>query len=201
LGKGFHELLALGLIDRVPQITIVQAEGAAPFAQLFARHEDDVAQGAVPSEFVNVEQPRTLASAIKIGAPVSWKKAWRALSWTHGRALTVNEQEIADAKAIIGRDGIGCEPASATTVAGIKKLVADGVIEKDKSVVAILTGHLLKDTDYVINYHRESLVASAANAEPHRVDGTFSNHPVRVKADVDRIREIFAQLIDHVNPA
>ncbi len=74
LGKGFHELLALGLIDRVPQITIVQAEGAAPFAQLFARHEDDVAQGAVPSEFVNVEQPRTLASAIKIGAPVSWKK-------------------------------------------------------------------------------------------------------------------------------
>ena len=201
LGKGFHELLALGLIDRVPQITIVQAEGAAPFAQLFARHEDDVAQGAVPSEFVNVEQPRTLASAIKIGAPVSWKKAWRALSWTHGRALTVNEQEIADAKAIIGREGIGCEPASATTVAGIKKLVAEGVIEKDKSVVAILTGHLLKDTDYVINYHRESLVASAANAEPHRVDGTFSNHPVRVKADVDRIREIFAQLIDHVNPA
>jgi len=201
LGKGFHELLALGLIDRVPQITIVQAEGAAPFAQLFARHEDDVAQGAVPSEFVNVEQPRTLASAIKIGAPVSWKKAWRALSWTHGRALTVNEQEIADAKAIIGRDGIGCEPASATTVAGIKKLVAEGVIEKDKSVVAILTGHLLKDTDYVINYHRESLVASAANAEPHRVDGTFTNHPVRVKADVDRIREIFAQLIDHVNPA
>ncbi len=86
-------------------------------------------------------------------------------------------------------------------MAGIKKLVAEGVIEKDKSVVAILTGHLLKDTDYVINYHRESLVASAANAEPHRVDGTFTNHPVRVKADVDRIREIFAQLIDHVNPA
>src|SRR5207247_4333520 len=129
----------------------------------------------VPSEFVNVEQPRTLASAIKIGAPVSWKKAWRALSWTHGRALTVNEQEIADAKAIIGRDGIGCEPASATTVAGIKKLVADGVIEKQEKVVAVLTGHLLKDTDYVINYHNQTLVTDWGAEAERRIVGHFSN--------------------------
>lgn len=149
-GKGFRELIAAGLIDRQPQITVVQAEGAAPFAHFY--HE----RGA---EIVNDEDPQTLASAIKIGAPVSWKKAWSAVRDTGGRVITVSEQEIADAKATIGRDGIGCEPASATTVAGIRKLVSDGVIKKNESVIAVLTGHLLKDTDYVIKYHEGNLIA------------------------------------------
>ena len=86
----------------------------------------------IPRQFVNEEHPHTLATAIKIGAPVSWKKAWRAVHETGGSVITVSEQEIADAKAMIGRDGIGCEPASATTVAGIRKLVSDGVIKKDE---------------------------------------------------------------------
>lgn len=149
-GKGFRELVAAGLIDRQPQITVVQAEGAAPFAHFY--HERG-------SEIVDDEDPQTLASAIKIGAPVSWKKAWTAVRDTGGRVITVSEQEIADAKAMIGRDGIGCEPASATTVAGIRKLVSDGVIKKSESVIAILTGHLLKDTDYVIKYHEGNLIA------------------------------------------
>ena len=149
-GKGFRELVAAGLIDRQPQITVVQAEGAAPFAHFYSERG---------SEIVNDEDPQTLASAIKIGAPVSWKKAWSAVRETGGRVITVSEQEIADAKAMIGRDGIGCEPASATTVAGIRKLVNDGVIRKHESVIAILTGHLLKDTDYVIKYHEGKLVA------------------------------------------
>ena len=149
-GKGVRELLAAGLIDRQPQITVVQAAGAAPFARLYEEHGSDL---------VNEEHPQTLASAIKIGAPVSWKKAWGAVSDTGGRVITVSEQEIADAKARIGRDGIGCEPASATTVAGIQKLVSENVIRSDESVVAVLTGHLLKDTDYVIKYHEGRLVA------------------------------------------
>ena len=149
-GKGFRELIASGLIDRVPQMTVVQAEGAAPFARFYSEHE---------SELINEEQPQTLASAIKIGAPVSWKKAWSAVRDSGGRVITVSEQEIADAKAMIGRDGIGCEPASATTVAGIRKLVNENQIKKHESVVAILTGHLLKDTDYVIKYHEQRLVA------------------------------------------
>ena len=148
-GKGFRELVVAGLIDRLPQITVVQAAGAAPFAR-FNRD---------PTEFVEEKHPQTLASAIKIGAPVSWKKAWRAVQESGGRVITVDEQEIADAKAVIGRDGIGCEPASATTVAGIRRLVSDGVIKKDESVVAVLTGHLLKDTDYVIKYHNQKLIA------------------------------------------
>jgi threonine synthase len=128
----------------------VQAEGAAPFARFYDR-------GA--AKIVDEEHPQTLASAIKIGAPVSWKKAWTAVRDTGGRVITVSEQEIADAKAVIGRDGIGCEPASATTVAGIRQLVTKGVIKKQESVVAVLTGHLLKDTDYVIKYHEQKLIA------------------------------------------
>ena len=149
-GKGFRDLVAAGLLDRQPQITVVQAEGAAPFARFY--HE-----GA--AKIVDEEHPQTLASAIKIGAPVSWKKAWSAVHNSDGRVITVSEQEIAGAKAIIGRDGIGCEPASATTVAGIRRLVHDNRIKKHESVVAVLTGHLLKDTDYVIKYHEGTLVA------------------------------------------
>jgi threonine synthase len=149
-GKGFRELAAAGLLDRQPIITVVQAEGAAPFARFYDR-------GA--AKIVDEEHPQTLASAIKIGAPVSWKKAWTAVRDSGGEVITVSEQEIADAKAVIGRDGIGCEPASATTVAGIRQLVTKGVIKKQESVVAVLTGHLLKDTDYVIKYHEQKLVA------------------------------------------
>ncbi|PYS76138.1 MAG: threonine synthase, partial [Acidobacteria bacterium] len=199
LGKGFKELLDLGLIDRLPRLSVVQAEGAAPFARMFARGDRATPdEGLAPDEvledsFRPVERPQTLATAIKIGAPVSWKKALRAVRWTGGRVQSVSEQEIADAKAIIGRDGIGCEPASATTVAGIKRLVAGGFIRPDESVVAVLTGHVLKDADYVINYHRETLHTRDRSPdktkEERRIKGTFANSPVRVKATRGAILE------------
>jgi len=166
-GKGFRELLESGLIKKQPRITVVQAEGAAPFARFYSN----------PEHFVNDEHPQTLASAIKIGAPVSWQKAWRAVQETGGSVITVTEQEIADAKAIIGRDGIGCEPASATTVAGIRKLK----INENESVVAVLTGHVLKDTDYVIKYHDGSLVAPGGE----KLASSFGNSPVRVSFSQD----------------
>ena len=169
-GKGFRELLSSGLIDREPKITVVQAAGAAPFAHFYSDRERD--------SFVNEEHPQTLASAIKIGAPVSWQKAWRAVTETGGTVTTVTEQEIADAKAVIGRDGIGCEPASATTVAGIQKLVSGGVIKENERVVAVLTGHLLKDSEYVMKYHNQSLIAP--DGEP--LMGTFANVPIPVAA-------------------
>lgn len=173
-GKGFRELLSSGLIDRLPKITVVQATGAAPFARFYAGAQRD---------FVNEEHPQTLASAIKIGAPVSWQKALRAVNETGGRVITVTEQEIADAKAVIGRDGIGCEPASATTVAGIRKLVSDGAIKENESVVAVLTGHLLKDTDYVMKYHNQSLIAPDGS----RIEGRFGNSPISVGASAEAI--------------
>jgi threonine synthase len=158
-GKGFRELVACGLIDRQPKITVVQAEGAAPFAKFYsdAAHEG----------FVNEEHPQTLASAIKIGAPVSWQKAWRAVRETGGSVITVTEQEIADAKAVIGRDGIGCEPASATTVAGIRKLG----IKEHETVVAVLTGHVMK-------YHSQTLIAPGGT----HLTSKFGNAPIRIQS-------------------
>lgn len=175
-GKGFRELLQSGLIDRMPRITVVQAAGAAPFARFYAEGDH--------SAFVNEEHPKTLASAIKIGAPVSWPKAWRAVSETGGGVITVTEQEIADAKAVIGRDGIGCEPASATTVAGIRKLA----IKEDESVVAVLTGHVLKDTDYVMQYHNNSLVAP----DNTHIAGNFANHTIQTSASIASIKSVLS---------
>ncbi|HEY2962416.1 MAG TPA: threonine synthase [Pyrinomonadaceae bacterium] len=182
-GKGFRELLSHGLIRKQPRISVIQAEGAAPFARFFAENGE--------SEFVNEKHPQTLASAIKIGAPVSWKKAWRAVRETGGCVITVSEQEIADAKAVIGRDGVGCEPASATTVAGIRKLVSDGFIKKDESVLAVLTGHLLKDTEYVIRYHSETLISPQTG---EKIRGTFSNSIMRVAGRPCAIESVLKNL-------
>jgi threonine synthase len=185
LGKGFQELLALGLIDRLPKLSVIQAEGAAPLARLFASLESKRCGDAeIPQRLEPVENPQTLATAIKIGAPVSWKKSLRAVLCSGGRIIPVSEQEIADAKAMIGRDSIGCEPASATTVAGIKKLVAAGHIRQDDDVKAVLTGHALKDPDYMIGYHEGSLsFASRAKLGPVQpLKGAFRNAPERVEA-------------------
>ena len=184
LGKGFRELFSHGLTRKQPRISVIQAEGAAPFARFFKGNG---------TEFVNDKHPETLASAIKIGAPVSWKKASRAVRETEGYVITVSEQEIADAKAMIGRDGVGCEPASATTVAGIRKLVRDGSIKQDESVVAVLTGHLLKDTDYVIRYHSHSLSTSHDGVE-QAIRGTFANSITRVAARPCAIESVLKSL-------
>jgi threonine synthase len=184
-GKGFRELLALGLIERMPRISVVQAVGAAPFARYYSQSNVETAA------FMDELHPKTLASAIKIGAPVSWKKAWRAVHETGGEVLTVTEREIADAKAIIGRDGIGCEPASATTVAGIQKMRADGFIKSNESVVAVLTGLLLKDTDYVNKYHTDSLAAEGNE----RIVGNYANQPVRVMGGREELHELLANLV------
>ncbi len=196
LGKGFKELFDLGLIDKLPKLSVVQAEGAAPFARLFASQQEGGGLSldrALADALTPVKHPQTLATAIKIGAPVSWKKALRAVLWTGGRVLSVSEQEIADAKAVIGRDGVGCEPASATTVAGLRRLVADGTVGADDDVVAVLTGHVLKDADYVINYHRETLYthdrSHALTKEERRLASPFSNPPARVKATKAAILE------------
>jgi threonine synthase len=101
----------------------------------------------------------TLASAIRIGKPASWKKALRVLQATGGEVEQVTEVEIAAAKAEIGADGIGCEPASAVTLAGLKKLRWSGFVKSGETVVLILTGHLLKDTDFTIKFHRGELFA------------------------------------------
>ena len=140
-GKAFMELKTYGFIEKVPRIVIVQAKGANPLSRMW---------NAGATELEAVAQPETDATAIRIGNPRSWKKALDGVRFSGGRVMDVTDEEIGEAKAMIGRDGIGCEPASATTLAGLRKLVNSGDIDRDAEVVAILTGHALKDTDYII---------------------------------------------------
>jgi threonine synthase len=180
LGKALRELLAHGFIGRLPKIAVVQADGSAPFHDYM--HGDR-------SGFHSIAHPETLATAIKIGDPVSWPKAEYELSVAGGVVERATEQEIADAKAVIGACGIGCEPASAATLAGIRKLTKAGVIKADEDVVAILTGHVLKDPDYIYRYHTGAL--QAPDKSP--IAATFGNRPVVVPNDAEAIARLLSE--------
>jgi threonine synthase len=173
----------LGLIDRLPRLAVIQAEGAAPFYDLLKQTKK--ARRRAP-RLQAVEHPKTLATAIKIGDPVSWPKALHEVTTSEGVVEMVSEQEIADAKAVIGCCGIGCEPASAATLAGIRKLTAAGTMSSDADVVAVLTGHVLKDPDYIYGYHTSTL------KDPHGkpIQSTYGNRPVVVPNDADRIARL-----------
>ena len=182
-GKALHELKELGFIDRVPRLAVIQAEGAAPFYELFMSNDK--------SRLIPVTRPATLATAIRIGDPVSWKKALRSLAWTNGVVERVSEQEIADAKAIIGRDGIGCEPASAATLAGVKRLVELHVIDPTSEVIGVLTGNLLKDPSYTLDYHKDQLALEIDGAKSV-INSQYANRPARVAADKDAIKRLLS---------
>ena len=160
-GKGLREAKAAGLIDKLPRLAVIQAEGSAPFYELWTREVSGKGGGLCP-----VTKPETLATAIRIGDPVSWPKALHEVRTSGGTVEKVTEQEIADAKAQIGLCGIGCEPASAATLAGIRKLTARGVIDRGADVVAVLTGNLLKDPDYIYRYHTGQLEAPGRREDP-----------------------------------
>ncbi|MEZ5352090.1 MAG: threonine synthase [Bryobacteraceae bacterium] len=188
-GKALVEMKAVGLIRKMPRLAVIQAAGAAPFY--------DYVQSGSGGDFHAVEKPETLATAIRIGDPVSWPKAGMALRESGGVAERVTEQEIADAKARIGQCGIGCEPASAATLAGIKKLVAAGVMDRDADVVAVLTGHVLKDPDYIYRYHTGQLKTPAGET----LVSMFGNEPCQVEADPDRIRALLEMVPGPLAPA
>jgi threonine synthase len=141
LGKALAEARTLGAIRRLPRIAAIQASGAAPFYRSYQT-------GFAAPVTVRAE---TVATAIKIGSPVSYGRAVGVIGATDGVVATVDDAAILAAKAIIDRAGIGCEPASAATLAGLRQLVAAGVIAPDATVAGILTGHILKDPDTTIS--------------------------------------------------
>ena len=170
-GKALHELLELGLIERVPRVAIIQAEGASPLYHAWRSGFDHF----------EAMHANTIATAIKIGNPVNWQKAARTLHWTEGVVEIVSDQEIMDAKARIDAQGIGCEPASACSLAGARKLARAGVIGPDESVIGILTGNVLKDPDATINYHRNTLPGLRAS---------WPNHLHQAEPSIEQISDI-----------
>lgn len=170
-GKALHELCELKLIDHMPRLAIIQAEGADPLYRSYQRGFDKLAP-------VHAD---TVATAIKIGNPVNYAKAVRTIRWTNGVVEEVSDQEIMDAKALIDRQGIGCEPASACSLVGVQKLVHKGIIKPHETVVGILTGHVLKDAEAVMDYH---------NGRMQGVHPSYPNHLHQSEATIEALSQI-----------
>ena len=178
IGKALLEMRDLGLISRLPKVSIIQALGANPLVRTLRENG---------GKSLVTMQPDTMASAIRIGNPASWIKALRVLEATGGTVEEVSEAEIALAKSEIGSDGVGCEPASAVTLAGLKKLVQRKLVAPEESVVLILTGHVLKDPEYTLKFHRGDLFKET----PYEQDAAlFTGHrhePLILDADPDAV--------------
>ncbi|MEA4977696.1 MAG: threonine synthase [Methanomassiliicoccaceae archaeon] len=159
--KALTELEEVGWIDKMPMLTGIQAEGSSPVAKAFGKHEED---------FVPVENPETLATAIRIGNPVSGRKALAAIYSTGGYSATVTDEEIISAQKLTARkEGVFVEPASAASVAGILKLREQGIIDRDERVVAICTGNGLKDPETAVKYSEPPIRCSNSVAEVERI--------------------------------
>jgi threonine synthase len=196
-GKAFIELLELGLIDRAPRLAVINAAGANTFYQLYEKHGVRWNGGRPHAERIDAYMTAmdagnlradTLASAIEINRPVNLPKALRALERCGGVVREVSDQEMLDAKAKVGAGGLGCEPASAASVAGTRKLRQEGIIGSDERVVCVLTGHQLKDPTATVAYH---------SADPKTFEevlgkrgvrrAMFANRAVQVANDLDEI--------------
>jgi threonine synthase len=196
-GKAFIELKHLGLIDRVPRLAVVNASGAETLHQLVTAHgmawteglpDMNVADRYYAGLDAEGRKASTIASAIEINRPVNLKKCLRALDFCDGVVRQVSDQEIMDAKAKVGAGGLGCEPASAASVAGAKRLRDEGVIAPSETVVCILTGHQLKDPTATVAYHgsdQEHFEKVLGSRGVRRAG--FANRPVVVANDLDDI--------------
>jgi threonine synthase len=185
-GKAFMELKELGLVDRIPRLAIINAAGANALYELYeqrglrwngGRWDRTMASEFEADRRAKGVTARTVASAIEIGRPVNLPKALRSLDAMHGVVRQVDDDAILDAKAMVGRHGYGCEPASAASVAGLRALLDDSTISPSDRVVCILTGHALKDPDATIGYHQSGR-------------GSLANAPLRCAADCDAIARL-----------
>jgi threonine synthase len=168
-GKALREARQWGLISRLPRLAAVQAEGAAPFARSFA-------EGFAQRHRVKAE---TVATAIRIGNPASYDRAVQAITETNGLVLSVSDAELLEAKAVIDASGIGCEPASAVTLAGLRRLIGTRDVRSTDRVVAVLTGHILKDPGVLLRYHQE--------IEPPPAG---ANRPIEIDADLREVERV-----------
>jgi len=196
-GKAFIELHRLGLIQKVPRIAIINSTGADTLTRLVNEeglvwNDGEVDDEVIESFYARMDaenrRAKTMASAIEINRPVNLKKALRSLDFTHGVVRAVPDQAIIDAKALVGRQGIGCEPASAASVAGARLLREEDVIGPDERVVCILTGHQLKDPNATVYYHSLPADELAEKMTDYKVKtNPFANRPIPAANDLDSI--------------
>ncbi len=201
-GKAFKELYELGLIKRIPRIAIINATGANTLYTIYEKlgikwnkgYTDDEAISRYYKELDEKQyKAKTVASAIEIGRPVNLKKCLRTLEIMDGVVREVTDEYILEHKAMVGRFGFGCEPASAASVAGLHLLLKEGVISPSETVVCILTGHLLKDPDATVKYHTgiDMKKSTPPPAEPTK--GKLANHPIPVPDDLDAICKVLGE--------
>lgn len=184
IGKALVEMLDIGLIPRLPKLSVIQAEGANALVRTLRE--------AGGKRLVSV-QAETRATAIRIGNPASWEKAVKVLQATGGACEQVSELEIAEAKAEIGAEGIGCEPASAVTLAGLKKLLQQGFVKPEETVVLVLTGNLLKDPDFTMAFHRGDLFQGTAHEQESLLLNSFRHPPVVIDATLEAVLKTLEQ--------
>ncbi len=177
IGKSLLEMRDLGLISRLPKLSVIQSEGANALVRTLRE------TGGKQLISVHAE---TRATAIRIGNPASWKKAIHVLESTGGACEQVSEIEIAQAKAEIGAEGIGCEPASAVTLAGLKTLLKQGFVKPDETVILVLTGNLLKDPDFTIDFHRGDMFKEGSEALTAPLDA-LRHPPIVLDATLDAV--------------
>src|SRR6202035_3117480 len=178
IGKALVELHDLGLISRLPKLSIIQAEGANALVRTLRE--------AGGKRLISV-QAETRATAVRIGNPASWKKAVQVLKATRGACEQVTEIEIAQAIAEIGAEGIGCEPASAVTLAGLKKLLKQGFVKPEESVILVLTGNLLKDPDFTLGFHRGDLFRGTPDESASARLDPLRRPPIVLDATLDAV--------------
>jgi threonine synthase len=178
IGKALLEMREIGLISSLPKLSVIQAEGANALVRT-VRETDG-------KRLIKV-QPETRATAIRIGNPASWEKAVKVIRATGGTCEEVSEFEIAQAKAEIGAEGIGCEPASAVTLAGLKKFVRQGFVQREERVVLILTGNLLKDPDFTMEFHKGELPSEELNTLQSASLAKLRHPPIVLDATLDAV--------------
>jgi threonine synthase len=196
-GKAFAEMKELGLIKKIPRLAVINAAGANTLYRLFTQQKLSWNEGRFDPSIIQMQYAamdeanwvaQTVASAIEIGRPVNLPKALRALHIMDGVVREVSDEEILEHRAMVARWGFGCEPASAASVAGLRRLLDEQVISPSESVVCILTGHELKDPNATVKYHTgidmKAVQDLAPRLEPH---GRLSNKPVPVEDDLQSI--------------
>jgi threonine synthase len=196
-GKAFSELFELGLIDRIPRLAVINARGANTLHELYEnrsmRWNDGRIDRSIQEQYyqeLDVEQKKasTIASAIEINRPVNLDKCLRALDYCDGVVREVSDQDMLDAKAQVGAGGIGCEPASAASVAGVKLLREQGIIAASDRVVCILTGHQLKDPTATVAYHTtDQKKFNEVLGVRGMTRANYANRAVAVSNDLDEI--------------